>query len=304
MKRPFAPAGRRFFPPNSRSSSSALAPDPRTLRVVWFEEGDAAALLEIDEILAIIPGWSGINGFAGYARDCIEQSPICWPLGTPETNALFDRVRQSEDYWRFWDTSPWPTIHTSFRCAIEPILGPAANYFAIHGNQWPPKALARYVHNDATIFMTMGVCVRAQPVVEQFVDDAAQARRIELAIGIDGPLAAFADDVPLAMSALSAFPWTQFSWLGDGHTVAGFNFPGGEGSAGFTSILLLKDPTDTPQIVLPSFRGDPVNLLWVIPITEAERQLAEQSGSAALVAKLRAAGVGWVHRRRGGVAPV
>ncbi len=278
----------------------AAPPVAGSLRFVWFEEGDAAALFESDQIVGIIPGWSGINGFAGYARDCIEQSPICWPLGTPESNALFDRVIQSTEYWKFWDGNPWPQINSGLRGAFEPILGAASNYYAIHGNKWPPKALARYVHQDATIFMTIGVSVRAQPVVEQFVDEPSDARRIELAIGIEGALAAFADDVPQAMSALAAFPWDQFSWLGDGHTVAGFNFPTNNDTL-FTSILLLKDPVDTPRIALPAFRGDAVNLLWVVPITDGERKLAEESGSAALVAKLRGAGVGWVHRSRVGV---
>jgi len=67
------------------------------LRIVWFEEGDAAAPLEGTSVLAIIPCWSGQKGFYGYARDCTAESPLAWPLTAD--NALMDRVRAAEEYW-------------------------------------------------------------------------------------------------------------------------------------------------------------------------------------------------------------
>src|SRR5205807_2299597 len=39
------------------------APDPDSLNVLWFEECDAAALFERDNLLAVIPFWSGSDGF-------------------------------------------------------------------------------------------------------------------------------------------------------------------------------------------------------------------------------------------------
>lgn len=51
--------------PNCIHKDSAPPLIPDQLRIVWFEEGDGAALFEGDEALAIIPGWSGQNGFHG-----------------------------------------------------------------------------------------------------------------------------------------------------------------------------------------------------------------------------------------------
>lgn len=70
---------------------------PEDLRIVWFEEGDAAALFLDSEILAIIPPWSGVEGFHGYARDCIAESPLCWPI--PTERALFERIERAEAFW-------------------------------------------------------------------------------------------------------------------------------------------------------------------------------------------------------------
>ena len=41
--------------------------DAGQLSIVWFEEGDAAALLEGGQIIAVIPGWAGAQ-FPGYSR--------------------------------------------------------------------------------------------------------------------------------------------------------------------------------------------------------------------------------------------
>jgi hypothetical protein len=58
--------------------------DADRLRLLWLPEGDGVVLLEDDEMLAIIPGWSGYKGFEGYARDCVGTGPLCWKLETDD----------------------------------------------------------------------------------------------------------------------------------------------------------------------------------------------------------------------------
>ena len=41
--------------------------DEDSLSIEWFEEGNAAALLSGDRIIAVIPNFSGYNGFHGYS---------------------------------------------------------------------------------------------------------------------------------------------------------------------------------------------------------------------------------------------
>src|SRR5215469_7217102 len=48
--------------------------DSDSLTVVWFEEGDGAAVLENGQLLAVIPGWADMTkGMPGYSRDIIGQ---------------------------------------------------------------------------------------------------------------------------------------------------------------------------------------------------------------------------------------
>lgn len=40
---------------------------PEDLSIVWLPEGNGVALFERGQALAVIPPWSGVNGFDGYA---------------------------------------------------------------------------------------------------------------------------------------------------------------------------------------------------------------------------------------------
>lgn len=63
------------------------------LEIMWFEEGDAAALLQGDMLLCVIPAWSGQNGFHGYSRYAKETSELACPMKAAE-NTLKQRVEK------------------------------------------------------------------------------------------------------------------------------------------------------------------------------------------------------------------
>ena len=113
----------------------------------------------------------------------------------------------------------------------------------------------------------MSVC--PQPAVEMFVDDPANFRRIELALVL--PRQKDLDALTPVMeqlSGLSGYPWKELTWFRDGHT-CGFKF--GE----YSALLLLDDANGSrlagvDSEMLPEFRGDPVNLLWMLPMTDSQ----------------------------------
>lgn len=281
-----------------RHPEGALPLRPDRLTVVWFEEGDAAALLEDAEILAVIPGWSGLNGFAGYARDCTADNPVCWPLGTPDSNVLFDRVAESQEFWSSWDNGdPWPTIQDGIVRALENSIAPYTKYYAIDNGVWPPKAILKMAFEGAIVAVTCGVSIRPQPHCDRN-GDYAKWRRVELGIAIDASFAGDAEVILRYLSAQSNMPWYFYNPLGAGHTIPCDGMPASPSGIKFTSVLLTENPAGAPAVALPSYRGDPVTILWMIPITEAERALAVQAGSAELERRLRESGVGWVHRNR------
>lgn len=52
--------------------------DEDSLSIEWFEEGNAAALLSGDRIIAVIPNFSGYNGFHGYSIYAKGTGSFSW----------------------------------------------------------------------------------------------------------------------------------------------------------------------------------------------------------------------------------
>lgn len=265
--------------------------DPASLSIVWLEEGDAAAVLQGSDVLAIIPAWSGYKGFHGYARDCIGETPLAWELRAD--NAQLARLDAARQFWSSWEReiTPWRGLQQQFCAAYEGQLGKEDKYYAIDGGQWPPKALLRIRTKDAVVQVTLGVSIRPQPTVEMYGEQALPYRRIELgmALALDHPAEAYAE-AGRFLSGLANLPWNNYTWLGAGHTVD-CTFLGN----GYAAALLLPESAEAPRMDLPRQQDDPVSLLWVLPITEAERDMAQADGSQALQAELERLGRSWIH---------
>lgn len=256
--------------------------DPDRLRLVWFPEGDGVALMEDDEMLAAIPAWAGTKGFSGYARDCIGKSTLCWKLGDP--THFKARIASAERFWQQWDESPWPACQEAFMAAYESVLGPHSRYFAIDGGNWPPKALVRFDRPEGTYLLTLGISLRPQPAVEMYCEDPADHRRFELGACLSWEVAdETISRLARYMASQSALPWQQFSFLGHGHTVPCDAFADDEMLRDFTSILLVDSPASAPELNPPRIDGEKVSLLWTVPITAEEQQMAEKDGSKNLI---------------------
>jgi len=154
---------------------------PENLSIVLFEEGDSAALLYENEILGVIPGWAGMNKdypFLSYARDCIKESDLCLPLGDPDSNTLFKRVKNSKMFWEKWENNLWPSVQQQFLEIIESRVGKIEKYYAIDGGKWPPKAMVKVVNNNITYIITIGASILPQPKVEEYIEKPELLRSI------------------------------------------------------------------------------------------------------------------------------
>ncbi len=275
------------------------------LRLVWLEDGHGVALFERGGALplAVLPPWSGHNGMSGYARDCLAAGPLAWPLN-PD-NALLPRIEAAERFWALWeqDESAWESFRAPVIEAIERDLGQAEKYYAIDGGNWPPRALLRIPVAGATALVTVGVGIRPQPFVEMYVPDAPeQVWRVEFGLCLSDVYDDEAVEAVMRyLSGQSNYPWLRGSWLGEGHTFPCDAIPADAAGPPFPACLLTRSPPQGPQLRLPSYRGDPLGLLWFLPITESERALAMEQGGEDLLRRLGAAGNGWVHRDRAAV---
>jgi hypothetical protein len=182
----------------------------------------------------------------------------------------------------------------------ERVLGKHKKYWGIDGGDWPPKAIASFETETAVILLSLGVSIRPMPKVEMTFEDPAPHRRTELGFAVDQRLATpeLVGNMAAYMSAQSNLPWGLYTWLGHGHTVQCEPSPVNEE---FVAMLLAKDPPGAPNVAMPAYRGDPVNLLWLTPITAAEWNVAQEQNSGEVLKRLAEKGLLWPHRQRASV---
>lgn len=263
--------------------------DATRLKVVWLPEGDGIALLEDGEPLAVIPSWGITGDFPGYARDAQGESMLCW--GLSEATVIHERVKAADAYWRSWDSDPgpWAACQDAFLAEYERVLGPHSRYFAIDGQRWPTKAMTLTTTPEGTYLLTLGISLRPQPQVEMYYEDASEFRRFEFA----ACLAPGTDEQTITqlakyLSGQAGLPWNNITFLGNGHTIPCDAFAEDPGLRHFTAVLLVDHPPGAPEFNPPRMDGDRVMLLWVVPVTEAERKLIMEKKSAEFIERFPA----------------
>ncbi len=296
---PLMPAARTKHP-GGRPPLQASA-----LEALWFEEGDGVAILENGRPLAVIAGWSDSGrGMPGYSSDVIGQTPFGWSLDDA-MEGLAPRLERSRAYWRWRQSANgWGQFQRALLGHLQPRLGPAGHYWDASAGHEPLTGVTERPpgpHRPYTILSTVGMSCQRMPVVEQVLDDPTGYARIELAI---------ATTLPSAQAArvflwLATYPWRAVTWFGPGHSVRWYHepstFPLGEGEVygSFGAVLLLDSPgsltgPEPPDLSGFAFGGDPVRWLWIVPISERDRQLAKERGSAMLVSRLAAEQRSWI----------
>ncbi len=261
-------------------TSGQPALDRSALRLVWLPEGDGVALYERDEMIAAIVPWSGMSGFDGYARDALGQGPLAWELS--QDNVLHGRFSEAKEYWTRWESgeSSWSRVQQAQLDCYEEHFDKHSRYYAIDQGQWPPKALVRIEWGDPILLLTIGMCIRPQPAVEMFAEDPTPLRRVELG----AILPASSDEETIrnashALSSLASYPWHNVTWFGHGHSIEADLLSDGKHIA----VLLADSSMWGPSLRLPDVDGDPVKLLWVIPITAEELELKSSHGASAVL---------------------
>jgi len=241
---------------------------PDKLDLVWFDTGDGAALYEGDELLAVIPPWSGVEGFHGYSRDCREESELCWPL--PQEPAFFVRLKQNRDWWQRWQDEPiWPRHQKAQLEAAEQVLGPHTSYFRLDQEHWPPRGAASFAQQDLEFITTIGIALRPQPEIYQPGESRPEpAVRLELGLFCSPNDSTHRLQQVAKLASLANYPWFHGRAFGDGHTITS-ELPDGNRLA----VILISHhrfPSPWRDIALPKVDETPSDLLIALPLSESD----------------------------------
>ncbi|WP_214413421.1 suppressor of fused domain protein [Sphaerisporangium fuscum] len=274
--------GRPFVMPASNTRLPGGTPPfaPGELSVLWFEEGDGAALFVNGELLAVIPGWSDLErGMPGYARDAVGESPYAWSL-EEALEGLAPRITKARSYWEWRDgDGAWPSFQQFVMSHLDARVGPAARYWDIGGERLPTVGITERPRDGYTMLSTVGMSCQRMPAVEQYVDRPDAYARIELAIATRGEPAGAAQ----LFLWLARYPWHSITWLGHGHTARWYREPASFPLGGtYHGVLMLETVPGLPDLSGFAFGGDEVRWLWLLPLTEQELQIAAEHGHEAL----------------------
>lgn len=249
--------------------------DEDSLSIQWLEEGDAAAVLSGDKIIALIPCFSGYNGFPGYSAYAKGTGPFAWEL--KNACARFEKdLKAAEEFWDFFEREDfWGEVQSFHIDAIERFFGKHEKYYAIDGNEFPPKALVQGRKDGVIYGITLGVSMIPMPKVEMYYqEEYKDYRRIELGFACAERHEPLVKHIYSTISSLAAYPWENLTFFGHGHTVPFGNIKG-------MDYLLFLNARMLPGAVSPEyddFMDEKVNLLWVKPITAAEQKLIADNG--------------------------
>jgi hypothetical protein len=265
-------------------------PTAETLKILWLEEGTGAALVEIspedqsEKTIAIIPPWSGVDGFHGYASNCANPTDVCWPM--PDNPLMIKRLQNAKEFWDSWQ--PSDAAQSPLEVQLPAIIESHDRRFGatpetrlqtdIPGQHFPLAKILQYRLPRYDVLVTAGLSIFPQPAVEMFVENPSELRRIEIAVLIDRAdrSTAISDAAPETLppeiinqlAGLALYPWQNFTWLGPGHSCQ-FKTPAGDVGVLLTD-LQASEITGLNAEKIDNFRDDEVNLLWLKAITKSD----------------------------------
>lgn len=251
--------------------------DHDSLDLIWFEEGDGAALMQGEELICVIPGWSGYKGFMGYSAYAKGMMPFAWEL-TEALALLSERVAKSKDYWKSFDLDGeyWNVAQKQHIDTLNAFFGNYQKYYAIDNGGFPPKALITGEKDKICYCVTAGISLLAMPTVElYYYDNPNDFRRIELGYATIKKYEGSMQSMLSYISGITNIPWDEVTFLGHGHTIPF------QGIKGYSAVWLLNaallEDIDTPEY--QDIQGDKVNLLWLVPLKDSEYEWIKEHGS-------------------------
>lgn len=264
----------------------AAALDLERTKILWFEQGIGAVLVEGSQVLAMIPPIDAA-GLPGFAADCLHASPVALPLD--DDDIYFSQLAGLEEYWQAWSGSAVLQVwQDRWLAALQQQWGPPVQLYSSQAATWPPIRIAHFQSPNQEILTTIGTALRHQPGVEKDVQNFADHQRMELAITVPANGGETQrNEILQWLLGLARYPWHYQTYFLATHTI---DIPaavqeallGGKESNSPEDSASVRSPTKSatarltaestqaqimsrPEIPLPDFRQQAVNLLWIDP---------------------------------------
>ena len=247
------------------------------LDIVWFQEGNAVALFLDGQPEALIPPWSGMDGFFGYAAEAIGADVGTMPF--PEDRAgLQARLDENLAFWTARSQGNfWSAYRDRMLAHYEAVYGPHRQYFAVTDRDYPPLAVVEFESHDEAVYVTLGMSGQHMPDVELYEEEPQNHVRSELVWS--SPTADAS--APGLLARVALYPWLASAYLGPGHLYRS----GMDGTDRAYILFTQEFPIARPAPF--DSDGYPVRFLYSFPVGDEWLQVARTRGTEHVLSKLR-----------------
>lgn len=253
--------------------------------IVWGLEQCSVSVLFRGELVAIMPEWSGQDGFSGYSKGTNSESPIAWPLN-PD-NAEIPRVQRELQFLEDWNENTWRNYQEPLLAVYDEFHSGDKRYFACDGGDSPPLGLTCSRNDDSTFLTSEGMGLLPMPYLQATSPDGQEGcSRIELGMLVQST----ADHMELAnyIGAHARYPWRYSTYFAHGHTIPCEQARSLRAEFEFVAIAdraLFFPDLQLPDVQLPNLMSS-VRLLFMLPISAREQEFALQNTTEELIARI------------------
>ncbi len=232
------------------------------VELLWFQEGNSVALYVAGRLEAIIPPWSGKEGYFGYAVEALAEDVGTLPFPTPGSG-LFERVEENRLFWeKRKEPSYWDNFRDSLLAHYESVFGPHTQYYAVTGRSYPPLAVVEFKRApDDVIYATLGMSYQNMPQVELYFNEPQKHMRAEIITRREEA----PEWMPGLLGRIGYFPWSENTFFTHGHSYE-------SGLTEELSDFIFSSIYDESLIPVPApytwEEGLPVNFLYALPVEQ------------------------------------
>ncbi len=245
--------------------------DLERTKIVWFEQGIGAMLIEGDQVLAIIPPQAN-HELPGYSAECRTACAFAVPLD--DDDLYLPLASLLPDYWSNWAANnPLVAWHELVSKAIERDFGQIIQEFSVTSDVWPPLRVVQVTNQNGDRFLlTSGMALRCQPMVERELINFTDHQRLELAVAIPADVSGGRIEAMAAwLAGLARYPWhheTCFLPTQKLTTIAPYDATPTAMTGAKIEWTLTAEPQaasleNRTVLALPNYRQQNVNVVWL-----------------------------------------
>lgn len=245
--------------------------DLEQTRIVWFEQGIGAMLVEGEQVLAIIPPQNQFE-LPGYSAEC--RLPCAFAVPLEDDDLYSPLARTLPHYWADWaNGNPFASWHRSAMNSIMRSLGEPIQEFSVVSEAWPTVRVVQFGNaQGGSYLLTIGMALRCQPLVERELINFHDHQRLELGVTISAAAdPQVVQEIAAWLAGLARYPWNQetcFLPLQKLRTTAPASNTGSVPNQATVELTLVPEQQaairmSRQPILLPDHRQQAVNLLWL-----------------------------------------